>query len=81
MPGRGVVTGGARLGLVILAVGDLPRASTFYRSVFGRMAVIDTPVYSEFELPAGMRLGLYERGAFARAVDGNVIALARPSGR
>lgn len=63
-----VVTGGARLGLVILAVGDLPRASSFYRAVFGWTIVVDTPVYREFELPAGMRLGLYERGAFARTV-------------
>jgi len=57
--------GGARLGLVILAVADLPRARTFYRSAFGWPADVDDPVYLEFRLPEGMRLGLYARDAFA----------------
>jgi catechol 2,3-dioxygenase-like lactoylglutathione lyase family enzyme len=48
----------ARLGLVILAVGDLPRALAFYRSAFGWRQLVDVPVYGEFELPGGMRLGV-----------------------
>jgi predicted enzyme related to lactoylglutathione lyase len=62
------MTGGARLGLVIVAVGDLPRARAFYRSAFGWPAEVDLPIYVEFHLPAGMRLGLYAREAFARNV-------------
>ncbi|MBI3748530.1 MAG: glyoxalase [Chloroflexi bacterium] len=62
------MTGDARLGLVILAVGDMPRARAFYRSAFGWPAEVDLPVYVEFRLPAGMRLGLYARDAFARNV-------------
>jgi len=55
-----------RLGLVILAVDDLPRARTFYRTAFDWPAVADVPVYCEFSLPHGMRLGLYDRRGFAR---------------
>jgi predicted enzyme related to lactoylglutathione lyase len=64
------MTEGARLALVILAVGDLPRARGFYRSAFGWPAEVDLPVYVEFRLPAGMRLGLYAREAYARNVGG-----------
>jgi len=61
-------SGAARLGIVILAVGDLSRSSTFYRAAFGWPAEVETPAYVEFRLPAGMRLGLYRREAFARNV-------------
>ena len=57
-----------RLGIVILAVADLPRALAFYRSSFGWPIDADTPVYVEFRLPAGMRLGLYRRDGFGRNV-------------
>jgi catechol 2,3-dioxygenase-like lactoylglutathione lyase family enzyme len=56
----------ARLGLVILAVDDVPRAAAFYRGAFDWPASVETPVYVELALPAGLRLGLYERRAFAR---------------
>ncbi|HEY6014924.1 MAG TPA: VOC family protein [Candidatus Limnocylindrales bacterium] len=62
------MTGNARLALLILAVGDLPRAGAFYRAAFGWPADVDLPVYVEFRLPAGMRLGLYAREAFGRNV-------------
>lgn len=52
--------------LTILAVEDLARAAKFYASAFGWQRVVDAPVYVEFALPAGMRLGLYERRGFAR---------------
>jgi predicted enzyme related to lactoylglutathione lyase len=56
----------ARLGLVILAVRDLPRAVSFYRQAFGWPTAVETPVYVEFSLPAGLRLGLYGRHGYAR---------------
>ncbi|MBI5058664.1 VOC family protein [candidate division KSB1 bacterium] len=52
--------------LTILAVRDLSRAVNFYRSAFDWKTVVDVPVYVEFELPRGQRLGLYQREAFAR---------------
>jgi catechol 2,3-dioxygenase-like lactoylglutathione lyase family enzyme len=55
-----------RLGLVILAVDDLARAVGFYRGAFGWPQVVDAPVYAELVLPGDLRLGLYQREAFAR---------------
>lgn len=55
----------ARHVLTILAVADLPRAVRFYRMAFGWPRVVDAPVYVEFELPDGNRLGLYRREGFA----------------
>ena len=69
------MTGNARLGLVILAVADLSRARAFYRSGFGWTAEVDDPVYVEFRLPGGMRLGLYARDAFARNVGQRPFAI------
>lgn len=54
--------------LTILAVEDLPRATSFYAQGFGWAQVVDEPAYVEFVLPGGMRLGLYERTAFASNV-------------
>ena len=56
----------ARHVLTILAVEDLVRAVTFYRGAFGWDQPVDVPVYAEFTLPGGMRLGLYERQGFGR---------------
>lgn len=56
----------ARLGLVLLAVTDLPRACAFYRAAFGFDVTVEVPVYVELALPDGMRLGLYAREGFAR---------------
>lgn len=50
--------------LTILAVEDLPRSVAFYRRAFGWPQVVDVPVYAEFELPGGQRIGLYERTSF-----------------
>ena len=52
--------------LTILAVTDVARASRFYQGAFGWPKAVEVPVYVEFSLPGGMRLGLYERRAFAR---------------
>jgi steroid delta-isomerase-like uncharacterized protein len=55
----------ARHALTIFATGDLEAALRFYSAAFGWKQLIDTPVYAELALPRGMRLGLYEREAFA----------------
>ncbi len=56
----------ARHVLTILAVSDLSRAVAFYREAFGWEQLVEVPVYAEFALPGGMRLGLYERQGFGR---------------
>lgn len=56
----------ARVALIILAVRDLERSLEFYREVFAWPQCVDVPVYAEFELPGGLRLGLYEREGFGR---------------
>lgn len=63
-PPGGASSASARLALVILAVGDLPRAVAFYRGAFGWPQPVAAPTYAEFQLPAGMRLGLYARAGF-----------------
>jgi catechol 2,3-dioxygenase-like lactoylglutathione lyase family enzyme len=55
-----------RLGIVILATKDLPAARRFYWEVFGWPVQVDVPVYVEFTLPGGIRLGVYDREAFAK---------------
>ncbi len=54
------------LSLVILAVRDLGRSRRFYDEAFGWEVAVDVPVYVEYRLPSGMRVGLYERTAFGR---------------
>jgi hypothetical protein len=56
----------ARHVLTILAVEDLGRSVDFYRRAFDWEPAVTAPVYVELALPGGMRLGLYERTAFAR---------------
>lgn len=56
---------GPRHVLTILAVTDLARSVAFYRSAFGWSSPVEVPVYVEFALPDGRRLGLYERRSFA----------------
>jgi catechol 2,3-dioxygenase-like lactoylglutathione lyase family enzyme len=63
--------------LTILAVEDLARSAAFYESGFGWRRIVDAPVYVEFEVPGGMRLGLYERHGFGRNV-GQVPSQAPP---
>jgi catechol 2,3-dioxygenase-like lactoylglutathione lyase family enzyme len=52
--------------LTILAVDDLERACAFYGSVLAVAPTVRVPVYVEFTLPHGERLGVYERHGFAR---------------
>lgn len=56
----------ARHTLTVLAVDALDRAAAFYAAAFGWPRAVGVPVYVEFALPAGQRLGLYQRDGFAR---------------
>ena len=62
------------LGLVILAVDDLPRSSAFYRAILGWTATVDVPVYLELAGPDGIRLGLYRADGFATNVGQTPVA-------
>ena len=55
-----------RLALVILAVEDRALSVTFYRDAFGWQLAVDTPAYTELALPAGLRLGIYDRRHFGK---------------
>lgn len=67
----------ARHVLTVLAVGDLPAATAFYREAFGFEPSVAVPVYTELRLPGGMRLGLYAREGYARNVGAAPAALPR----
>lgn len=56
-------------GIIILAVEELTRARAFYTTAFGWPLAVETPVYVEFRCTAELRLGLYQREAFARNVQ------------
>lgn len=68
----------ARHILTILAVVDLPRARDFYDRAFAWPVDVDVPVYREYLLPGGMRLGLYQREGFAR--NTGALPTATPAG-
>ena len=53
-----------RHALTILAVSDFPKARAFYRAAFDFRQTVDVPVYAEFELEDGRRIGIYERNSF-----------------
>ncbi|MBI4511610.1 MAG: VOC family protein [Deltaproteobacteria bacterium] len=55
-----------RHALTILAVEDLQASLAFYAQAFQWELAVQTPVYVEFNLPGGQRIGLYHRQAFAR---------------
>lgn len=50
------------LALTILYVQDLARAASFYDAAFGWRRSVDVPVYVEYALNAGARLGLMPQG-------------------
>jgi uncharacterized glyoxalase superfamily protein PhnB len=50
--------------LTILAVDDFVRAREFYLAAFGFALTVDVPVYAEFEMEDGRRLGIYQRESF-----------------
>lgn len=51
--------------LTILAVEALDTAKDFYERAFGWHRTIEVPVYVEYALPGGARLGLYQRDGYA----------------
>lgn len=52
--------------LTILAVEHVATSVAFYRAAFGWTPAVETPVYVEFALASGQRIGLYEREGFGR---------------
>ena len=50
--------------LTILAVDDVARSREFYRAAFDFKQTVDVPVYAEFEIEEGRRIGLYQRESF-----------------
>lgn len=48
--------------LTILYVADLARARAFYDAAFGFRTTVDVPVYVEYEVLKGARLGLMPQG-------------------
>lgn len=57
---------GPRHVLTIFAVAELPRAARFYEQAFGWRPSVEVPVYREYTLTGGQRVGLYQREAFAQ---------------
>lgn len=66
----------SRFVLLIFAVRDLPKAVMFYLQAFGWKQTVDVPVYAEFEMPGGQRLGLYQKEGFARNTGQDPICAA-----
>ena len=52
--------------LTILAVEEVETSAAFYRAAFGWTPSVDTPVYVEFTLDDGQRIGLYQREGFGQ---------------
>lgn len=52
--------------LTILAVSDLRQSARFYKEAFDWDVQVEVPVYLEFGLPGGRRLGLYQREGFSK---------------
>jgi len=52
--------------LTILAVEDVALSLAFYRRAFGWTPAVETPVYIEFSISGGQRIGLYERKGFGK---------------
>lgn len=60
--------------LTILYVSDLGRSVAFYDSVFGWSKSVDVPVYAEYEVGSGSRLGLMLKENAARFLEPKVAA-------
>ena len=57
-----------RHAVTILAVDCFRQSVDFYKAAFGWEATVETPVYVEFALPGGQRIGIYEREGFGRNI-------------
>lgn len=60
------MSGDVRHVLTILAVEQFRDSVDFYRAAFAWDMPVETPVYAEFRLPDGHRIGIYQREGFAR---------------
>jgi predicted enzyme related to lactoylglutathione lyase len=65
--------------LTILAVRDLERAVRFFEEAFGWPVCEEAPVYREFRLPDGARVGLFAAASYA-AVTGRTPKFPQPGG-
>ena len=54
--------------IVIFAVEEVARSAAFYRRVFEWSVLVTAPPYVELEISPALRLGLYERTAYAKNV-------------
>jgi catechol 2,3-dioxygenase-like lactoylglutathione lyase family enzyme len=68
----------ADIALTILYVAELPRATAFFDAVFGFEKTVDVPVYTEYRLNAGARLGLMPQGN-SRHFLGDQLGSRRPT--
>lgn len=50
--------------LTILAVNDFQKSLAFYRKAFSFKQTVDVPVYAEFEIEDGHKIGIYDRTSF-----------------
>lgn len=66
---------GVRHVLTILAVERFREVVDFYKAAFSWEATVETPVYAEFALPGGQRIGIYEREGFARNTEQAPVAI------
>lgn len=54
--------------LTLFAVAEVERSAAFYDAAFGWPRQVDVPVYVEYGLPDGSRVGLYQRDALGGIV-------------
>ena len=62
--------------LTILAVERFRECVDFYRSAFAWEMAVETPVYVEFAVPGGQRIGIYEREGFGRNTGRTPVKIA-----
>ncbi|MCO5171548.1 MAG: VOC family protein [Planctomycetes bacterium] len=65
------------LALTVLLVADLPRAAAFYDAALGWAKTVDVPVYVEYRVNDGARLGLMVQGNMRQFV-GDDLGARRP---
>lgn len=68
------------LALTILYVQDLPRAAAFYDAAFAWPKSVDVPVYVEYRLNEGARLGLMPRANTAQFLGEDLAGRRPPAG-
>lgn len=59
---------------IILFVEDQKRSRRFYETAFGYAPIVDVPGMTEFDLGAGVKLGLMPNSGIAKILTGNLPA-------